>query len=245
MPVHNSEIADLFERLADLLELEDANPFRVRAYRNAARTLRGYPEPMATLLAEGADLSELPNIGDDLAAKIATIVRTGELPQLKEVEARVPGQLSDLMRIEGLGPKRVKALYRELDVRTADDLRRAAQADRLIPLAELLRHAPQSFLADGKARLLVYYAQVWALVHFLAEGEDGRYRDALRRLLIEAARGRLAGEAGDRRLGPGVLMAYIDTDLEAFEQRYVQFVRHVVRTGGRNRIVRGHSPLRE
>jgi DNA polymerase (family 10) len=135
MPVHNAEIADKFERLADLLELEDANPFRVRAYRNAARTLRGYPEPMAALVARGADLSELPNVGDDLAAKIATIVESGELPLLAEVEARVPGQLSDLMRIEGLGPKRVKALYRELDIRTADDLRRAATAGRIRSLS--------------------------------------------------------------------------------------------------------------
>ena len=131
MPVHNAEIAAKFERLADLLELDDANPFRVRAYRNAARTLRGHPEPMAELVAQGADLSELPNIGDDLAAKIETIVETGELPLLAEVEARVPGQLSDLMRIEGLGPKRVKSLYKELDIRTADDLRRAATAGRI------------------------------------------------------------------------------------------------------------------
>jgi DNA polymerase (family 10) len=90
---------------------------------------------MATLLAEGADLSDLPNIGDDLAAKIGTIVETGELPLLAEVEARVPGQLSDLMRIEGLGPKRVKSLYKELDIRTADDLRRAATAGRIRSLS--------------------------------------------------------------------------------------------------------------
>ncbi|MFC6980193.1 hypothetical protein [Microbulbifer taiwanensis] len=69
MPVHNSEIADKFDRLADLLEIEDANPFRVRAYRNAARTVRGYPRSMSDLLDDGADLTELPDIGDDLAKK--------------------------------------------------------------------------------------------------------------------------------------------------------------------------------
>ena len=120
MPVHNAEIADIFERLADLLELEDANPFRVRAYRNAARTIRGYPETMSRLVEKKADLAELPNIGEDLARKIATIVRTGKLLLLREIESRTPGQLSDLMKIQGLGPKRVKTLHKELDIRSVD-----------------------------------------------------------------------------------------------------------------------------
>jgi hypothetical protein len=127
-------------------------------------------------------------------------------------------------------------------------LRRAVRADRMIPLTELLRRTPQSFLADGKTRLLVYYAQVWALVHFLDEGEDGRYRDALRRVLIDASQGRLAGRqrsADEGRLGPGVITAYFDPDLVAFEKRYLQFVHRIVRTGGRNRIVQGRNPLEE
>jgi hypothetical protein len=125
-------------------------------------------------------------------------------------------------------------------------LRRAVRADRLIPLSELLRRSPQSFLADGKTRLLVYYAQVWALVHFLAEGEDGRYREALGRVLTDAARGRLAGREraeGGGRLGPGVLTSYFDADVEAFEQRYLQFVHRTVQMGGRNRIIQGRSPV--
>ncbi len=131
MPVHNAEIADIFERLADLLELEDANPFRVRAYRNAARTIRGYPETMSRLVEKKADLAELPNIGEDLARKIATIVRTGKLPLLREIESRTPGQLSDLMKIQGLGPKRVKTLHKELHIRSVDDLGRAARSGKI------------------------------------------------------------------------------------------------------------------
>jgi hypothetical protein len=127
-------------------------------------------------------------------------------------------------------------------------LRRAVRKDRLIPLSELLQRTPQSFLADGKTQLLVYYGQVWALVHFLAGGEAGRYRAALQRLLLDAARGNLAGRErtpGRRRLGPGVLTAYFDTDLEAFEHRYLQFVHRIVRTGGRNQVVQGRSPLED
>jgi DNA polymerase (family X) len=131
MPVHNAEIAALLNRLADLLEVEDANPFRVRAYRNAARTIAGHAQNIADLLASGRDLSELPGIGEAIAEKIRTIVETGRLPQLEEVGARTPGALSDLMKIEGLGPKRVKALYRELNIRTPEDLERAARSGRI------------------------------------------------------------------------------------------------------------------
>ena len=131
MPVHNSEIAAIFERLADLLEIEGANPFRVRAYRNAARTVQSHTKSMADMLQEGQDLSALPDIGDDLAGKIATIVDTGKLPLLEEVEARTPGALSDLMHIEGLGAKRVKKLYNELNIQTIEDLKRAARSGKI------------------------------------------------------------------------------------------------------------------
>ena len=131
MPVRNAEIADLLDELADLLDIEGANAFRVRAYRNAARTIRGHAKSMAELVAAGADLSELPGIGKDLAAKIETIVATRRLPLLEEVAARTPRALSELMKIQGLGPKRVKTLYRSLKVRSLDDLRRAAIAGRI------------------------------------------------------------------------------------------------------------------
>jgi len=129
--VHNRQIAEIFGRLADLLEIEGANPFRVRAYRNAARVVAGHPRGLADLVAEGADLSDLPGIGKDLAAKIATIVRTGRLPKLDEVEKRTPPALSELMRVPGLGPKRVKTLHDALAVRSVEDLRRALRSGRV------------------------------------------------------------------------------------------------------------------
>ncbi|WP_308367994.1 MULTISPECIES: DNA polymerase/3'-5' exonuclease PolX [unclassified Microbulbifer] len=131
MPMHNSEIADSFERLADLLEIENANPFRVRAYRNAARTVRGYPRGMSDLLEDGEDLSELPDIGKDLAEKIHVMVETGRLPLLEEVESRTPPALSELMKIEGLGAIRVKTLYKKLKVKSLDDLKIAAQEGKI------------------------------------------------------------------------------------------------------------------
>lgn len=129
--VQNAEIADRFEQLADLLELQGSNPFRVRAYRNAARFIRGHARSLAELLDEGADLAELPGIGEDLAGKIATLVRTGRLPLLEQTAKKVPAPLVEMTRIEGLGPKRAQALYKALKVRSLEDLARAARSGRI------------------------------------------------------------------------------------------------------------------
>lgn len=131
MTAHNSEIAAIFDRLADLLEIEGANPFRIRAYREAARTIAGQSRSFADLVAEEADLSKLPHIGKAIAEKIKIIVETGRLPQLEDVASRTPAALSDLMKVEGLGPKRVKILYQTLNIRSEEDLARAVRTGQL------------------------------------------------------------------------------------------------------------------
>ena len=131
MTVQNAEIADRFEQLADLLELQGANPYRVRAYRNAARFIRGHSRSLAEMLGEGADLAELPGIGADLAGKIATLVRSGRLPLLEQTAKKVPAPLVEMTRIEGLGPKRAQALYEALQIRSLEDLARAARSGRI------------------------------------------------------------------------------------------------------------------
>ncbi|HYW04841.1 MAG TPA: DNA polymerase/3'-5' exonuclease PolX [Gammaproteobacteria bacterium] len=125
MSVQNAEIARLLARLADLLEIERQNPFRVRAYRNAARVIGGLSHPVADRVAAGEDLTRLPGIGEDLADRIIGIVKTGRFPLLDEVERRTPGTLSDLMKVPGLGPVRVRTLYRELGITGPEDLERA------------------------------------------------------------------------------------------------------------------------
>ena len=147
MPMHNSEIADLFDKLADLLEIEDSNPFRIRAYRNAALTIRQYARSMQSLVDEGKDLSELPTIGEDLAKKIKTILSTGKLPLLEEVRARTPATLSDLLDIEGLGPKRVKTLYKELKIRSLEDLKHKAKDGKIHELEGFGEKTEASILA--------------------------------------------------------------------------------------------------
>ena len=131
MPVHNSEIAAALYRLAEMLEIEGANPFRVRAYRNAARTLEGLPESVAKMLAAGKDLAELPTIGRDLAHQIAEMVKTGRLAALGEAEKRLPRSLIELSTIPGLGAKRIKLLYDKLGVTGIPALAKAAAAGKL------------------------------------------------------------------------------------------------------------------
>ena len=130
--MQNPDIARLFDEVADLLEIQDANPFRVRAYRNAARTIRDFPEPIADLVRTGTrDLTDIPGIGDDLAEKITAIVTTGELPLRKQLASKLPAGLLDLLRIPGLGPKRVKLLYKKLKVKSAADLAAALDKGRI------------------------------------------------------------------------------------------------------------------
>lgn len=131
MPVHNADIAVIFDEIADLLEIEGENPFRIRAYRNAARTLRDLGREVAAMLEQGEDLTELSGIGEDLAAKISDIVATGSTPLLGKLRKRVPPELTELLRVPGLGPKRVKALYHDLDIHTLEQLHRAALDGRI------------------------------------------------------------------------------------------------------------------
>ncbi len=131
MPIYNSDIERIFNQVADLLEISGANPFRVRAYRNAARTVNDRAQSMASLLEQGEDLAELPGIGDDLAGKIAEIVETGKLKLLEDLQQEVPGELSKLLEISQLGPKRVAALHRELDIDNLEDLAEAAKQQKI------------------------------------------------------------------------------------------------------------------
>lgn len=209
MPAHNAEIAALFDRLADLLEIEDANSFRVRAYRNAARTIANLGQSIAGLVETGKDLSELPGIGEAIAEKIATIVRTGRLPQLEEVEARTPGTLADLMKIDGLGPKRVKALYRQLNIRSFEDLARAARSGKIRGLdgfgakteAMILQHIEHRRGAVQRMRLAEAEDIAGGLVDYLRKSpgvKDISVAGSIRRrkdtvgdldILVTAARG--------------------------------------------------------
>ena len=131
MPVHNADIAAIFEEIADRLEIQGANPFRIRAYRNAARTLGELPQEARALLEKDDDLTRLPGIGDDLAAKVREILTTGRSSLLERLRRELPPAVTELLQIPGLGPKRVRTLYHDLEVQTAEQLYRAARDGRI------------------------------------------------------------------------------------------------------------------
>ncbi len=131
MPVHNADIAAIFEEIAELLEIQNENPFRIRAYHNAARQVEGMGVALSDLVARGEDLTALPGIGEDLAAKIREIVATGQCQALEKLRRQLPPTITELLRIPGLGPKRVRALHDRLKVKTVEQLARAAQAGKI------------------------------------------------------------------------------------------------------------------
>ncbi len=130
--MESPEAAQVFEEVADLLELQPANLFRVRAYRNAARTIRDLSEPLAVVAADPRHrLENLPGIGAELAGKIRSLLETGDLALRRELREQTPAGLRDMLGIPGLGPKRAQILYRQLGVHSLDDLARAAQGRRI------------------------------------------------------------------------------------------------------------------
>jgi len=148
MTARNAEIAEAFNRLAELLEIEGANPFRVRAYRNAARTVAELPRSVADMLAAGEDLTALPGIGDDLAAKIREIVNSGHLSLLDEEQRKLPKSLVELSALPGMGPKRIKLVHDQLGVGSLAQLRRAVDSGKL---AGLPGFGPKSVEKLGEA----------------------------------------------------------------------------------------------
>jgi DNA polymerase (family 10) len=131
VPVHNSDIADAFNQIADLLEIKGSNVFRVRAYRNAARTVGSLSQSAEDLVTRGEDLTKLPGIGKDLAEKIGEIVRTGRLALLEEIKGELPAGLSELMKLGGLGPKRVQILHAKLGIDDIGSLKKAAAEQKI------------------------------------------------------------------------------------------------------------------
>ncbi|MFQ5537658.1 MAG: DNA polymerase/3'-5' exonuclease PolX [Gemmatimonadota bacterium] len=133
--MENLDIARTLEELADLLEIQGANPFKVRAYRNAVRTIQGLTRPLAAMVEEGEDLTELPGIGKDMAAYITELVQTGSLKRFDEVAAQVPVSLVELVHLDGVGPKKAKRLWEELGVTNLEALEEALDAGKVETLA--------------------------------------------------------------------------------------------------------------
>lgn len=152
MAFHNADIAAAFEEIADLLELADENPFRIRAYRNAARVVDEMHLDIPQALGRGEELPKIPGVGEDLAGKMGEIARTGTCKLLETLRRRFPAGVTELLRVPGLGPKRVRLLALQR-IDTLQKLRDAAREERLDELPGFGEKSRQKILEAVEAKL--------------------------------------------------------------------------------------------
>ena len=176
MPVSNIAVAAALGEIADRLEIQGANAFRIRAYRMAARTIQELPDDVRAKIERGETLAGLPGIGADLAGKIAEIATSGACEILRTLRREMPPAITELLQIPGLGPKRVRMLWQELGVQSAEQVLRAARDQRIRALhgfGELTERRIESAIGarlskERRVKLAVAAEYANALVDYLS-----------------------------------------------------------------------------
>jgi len=188
----NDGIAERFELLADLLELEGAVAYRVLAYRRAAKTLRDTPESVVRLSQQGR-LTELSGVGDTISDKVAELIATGHIAALEKLVASTPPGVVPLMRVPGVGPKTARRVFAELGVSSVDEVMEAAREGRIRGVGGLGEKTEQAILAGlaaprtqkrdrvSSGKLRPFAEQIAAHLRDLAEVEDCDLAGSLRR----------------------------------------------------------------
>jgi DNA polymerase (family 10) len=169
-------IAQVLDEMGTLLEVRGENPFRCRAYHNAAQTLKGLPSDLTEMIADGS-LAALPGIGETMYSKIVQLATTGRLPAFEELRRTTPPGLVALLRVPGLGPKKIKALHDDLKIESLADLRAAAEAGKIAAL--------KGFGAKTEAKIIEG-------ISFIESAGDRILQSQARRLvapIVEAVRG--------------------------------------------------------
>jgi DNA polymerase (family 10) len=173
--VDNLAIARILAEIGDLLEIKGENPFKIRAYRNAAETIVHTPGRIADLTPQ--ERLAIPGIGKDLAAKIAEAIETGTIAYHQNLLQEFPPTVLDLLHVQGIGPKTVALLYRELGIRTLDDLQRAAAEGRLRGLKGMGARKEQQILRSLEERSRVAGRRLLAEAHDTAAALVDALRD--------------------------------------------------------------------
>ena len=191
MSLSNREIAQIFERCSDMLQIRGDNIHRVLSYRRAAETIRSLPRDLRAISAEGG-LTSLSNIGKTIAAKIDEMLESGELEFYNRLRAEVPEGLVDIMHINGVGPKKAKLFWEQLNITEIDQLQEAAQGDRLAGLPGMGKKSQQKILdgiealsrQTGRASIgdaLPAAQQILDLLLALPQAERGEIAGSIRR----------------------------------------------------------------
>jgi DNA polymerase (family 10) len=146
MALSNHQLAAIFSDIADRLEIQGENVFKVRAYRTASQNLLALPRPAADMWKEGA-LNEIPGVGQAINDKIDELMRTGQLGFYEKLKGQVPDGVAGMLQIPGLGPKRVKEIWEQLGVTNVEDLETAARAGKLRTLSKMGEKSEQKIIA--------------------------------------------------------------------------------------------------
>ncbi len=155
----NQEIARIFNEIADLLEIKNDNPFRIRAYRKAAQNIESLSEDVSEIIGSNRKLTDIPGIGKDLAEKIIEYVNTGKMQSYEELKAEVPRAILELMSVPGLGPKTAKMIYDKLGIDSIEKLEEAARSHKLQQLPKIREKTEKNilkgieFLKKSKGRI--------------------------------------------------------------------------------------------
>jgi DNA polymerase (family 10) len=193
----NHRIAEILEAIAQLLDLKGENPFKVRAYQNAARAIAGLPTDVRNML-DGNKLEEIPGIGEALREKITQLATTGRLEYYEELRREVPPGVIEIMNIPSLGPKKARVLWKELGVTGIEELLKACRGNKLLELkgfgartqAKILegiefrtRHRGEYLLSDAvpvARRLLAHLAASKATLRSSLAGSIRRWKETVR-----------------------------------------------------------------
>ncbi len=193
----NQELARIFTDIADLLAIKGENRFRILSYRRAAETIASLPEQLADTVVQGRDPSEFPGIGDAISKKIIEALQTGTVTFVEKLKKELPESLLELLRVRGVGPKAVKAVYEQLRVTNLDQLQAAAEADKLSGLPGFGKRSQEKILegisdlrgAMGRFRLdealaaaeklTAYLSQVKGIHEMVPAGSLRRWRETV------------------------------------------------------------------
>lgn len=150
--MENLDIAKVFYEIADLLEIKGDNPFRIRSYRNAGLVIEGLPVNIKSIVERNEeDLEEIPGIGESLHEKIVEILKTGKCHFHQELLKELPPTLLDLLKVSGVGPKKVKLFYDQLGIKSIEGLEKAVMAGKLRDLPGMGEKSEEKILKGIKS----------------------------------------------------------------------------------------------
>ena len=144
----NAAIAKVFDEIADLLEMKGENQFKIRAYRQAARTIKKLPSEVERMVRAGESLQEIPGVGEAISKKIEDLVKTGHVKVHDELRAEFPQGILDILAIPGVGTKTTFRLYTELGVKSVAELEQAIKEGRVASMQRMGEKAAQRILKE-------------------------------------------------------------------------------------------------